>query len=120
MNSQTALGWTDSQWQEFSTLVRDEVRRNSVAEAFLPKIAVSPTDKQIRRDQINAATRTLDDITMLTLAELSVDFILDQQQVQEPDLDRAKAVARRAAIDHARLQDAVLLRSQAAVNQLPA
>jgi uncharacterized linocin/CFP29 family protein len=104
------VGWADEQWAAIDAAVAAELARVRVVEEVIPTTTVGANDKTVTVDRINPLTRTIDDDTTIPLPEISVQFVLDKQQVQQPELTRALALVRRAASDFARLEDAVLLR----------
>jgi uncharacterized linocin/CFP29 family protein len=110
------VGWTDEQWAAVDEAVAAELTRVRVVDEIIPTTTVGASDKTVSVDRINPLTRTIDDDTTIPLPEISVQFVLDKQQVEQPELKRALALARRAASDFARLEDAVLLRGLAALN----
>src|SRR5688500_13036722 len=104
------VGWTEQQWSAIDTAIASEVTRVRVVDEVIPTTNVDANDKTVTIDRIDPLTRTIDDETTIPLPELSVQFVLDKQQVQQPELTRALALARRAASDFARTEDAILLR----------
>jgi len=76
----------------------------------IPTTRVGANDKTVTIDRIDPLTRSIDDETTIPLPEISVQFVLDKQQVQQPELTRAISLAKRSASDFARIEDAVLLR----------
>jgi uncharacterized linocin/CFP29 family protein len=104
------VGWGEQQWAAIDAAVAAELTLIRVVEEVIPTTNVGPSEKTVTIDRINAQTRTIDDETTIPLPEISVQFQLDKQQVQQPELTRALALIRRAASDFARLEDAVLLR----------
>src|ERR1700749_3568234 len=104
------VGWTDQQWAAVDKAVAAELTRVRVVDEIIPTTTVAANEKTVPVDRINPLTRTIDDDATIPLPEISVQFILDKQQVEQPELTRELALARRAASDFARLEDAVLLR----------
>jgi uncharacterized linocin/CFP29 family protein len=104
------VGWSAEQWQAIDGAVAAELVRVRVVEEVIPTRTVNPNDKTVTVDRIDAQTRTIDDDTTIPLPEISVQFVLDKQQVEQPELTRALSLIRRAASDFARLEDAVFLR----------
>jgi len=107
------VGWTEQQWEAIDAAVASEVKRVRVVAQVIPPTNVGVNDKTVTIDRMNALTRAIDDVTTIPLPEISVQFLLDKQQVQQPDLTLALSKARRAASDFARTEDAVLLRGLA-------
>src|SRR5215469_9226639 len=105
-----SVGWTDQQWSAIDAAIAAEVKRVRVLDEIIPTTNVRSHDKTVTIDLIDAQARTIDDNTTIPLSEISVYFILDKQQVQQPELTRALALARRAASDFARIENEVLLR----------
>jgi len=104
------VGWSEQQWSAIDAAVASEVTRVRVIDEIVPTATVGANDKTVTIDRIDPVTRTIDDESTIPLPELSVHFVLDKQQVQQPELTRALALARRAGSDFARVEDAVLLR----------
>jgi uncharacterized linocin/CFP29 family protein len=104
------VGWTEQQWGAIDAAVASEVMRVRVVEHVIPTKNVGANDKTVAIDRINPLTGTIDDVTTIPLPEISVQFLLDKQQVQQPELTRALSLVRRAASDFARIEDEVLLR----------
>src|SRR5438093_355566 len=109
-NQRHKVDWSEQQWAAIDAAVAAEVTRVRIVEEIIPTKAVGANDKTVPVVRINPLDRTIDDETTIPLPEISVPFVLDKQQVYEPELTRALALARRAASDFARLEDAVLLR----------
>ena len=107
------VGWTEQQWGAIDAAVASEVMRVRVVEHVIPTTKVGANDKTVAIDRINPLTGTIDDVTTIPLPEISVQFLLDKQQVQQPELTRALSLVRRAASDFARIEDEVLLRGLA-------
>jgi len=104
------VGWTEQQWGVIDAAVASEVMRVSVVGHVIPTTKVGANDKTVAIDRINPLTRTIDDVTTIPLPEISIQFLLDMQQVQQPELTRALSMVRRAANDFARIEDEVLVR----------
>jgi uncharacterized linocin/CFP29 family protein len=110
-----SVGWTEQQWGAIDAAIASEVKRVRVVERVIPTKNVGANDKTVTIDRINPLTGTIDDVTTIPLPEISVQFLLDRQQVQQPELTRALSLVRRAASDFARIEDEVLLRGLEAV-----
>jgi uncharacterized linocin/CFP29 family protein len=104
------VGWTEQQWAVIDAAVASEVMRVRVVSHVIPTTKVGANDKTVAIDRINPVTRTIDDVTTIPLPEISIQFLLDTQQVQQPELTRALSMVRRAANDFARIEDQVLVR----------
>ena len=109
------VGWTEQQWAVIDAAVASEVMRVRVVSHVIPTTKVGANDKTVAIDRINPVTRTIDDVTTIPLPEISIQFLLDMQQVQQPDLTRALSMVRRAANDFARIEDQVLVRGIALI-----
>ena len=107
------VGWNSQQSAAIDAAVKAEVTRIRVVGDIIPTVNVGENDKTVAIDRINPLTRAIDDLTTIPLPEISVVFILDKQQVQQPELKRPLALARRAAIEFARIEEAMLLRGLA-------
>jgi uncharacterized linocin/CFP29 family protein len=110
-----SVGWTEQQWGAIDAAIASEVKRVRVVERVIPTKNVGANDKTVAIDRIDARTGAIDDVTTIPLPEISIEFFLDKQQVQQPELTRALSLARRAANDFARIEDEVLLRGLEAV-----
>src|SRR6185437_15270714 len=104
------VGWTEQQWGAIDAAVASEVTRVRVVGHVIPTTKVGANDKTVALDRINALTGDIDDVTTMPLPEISIEFTLDLQQVQQPELTRALSLVRRAASDFARIEDEVLVR----------
>src|SRR5437870_380562 len=103
------VGWSDEKWAAIDAAVTEELTRVRIVDEIVPTTKVGANDKTVSADRIDATARTIDDTTTIQLPEISVQFVLDKQQVEQPELTRALALVRRAASDFARLEDAMLL-----------
>jgi uncharacterized linocin/CFP29 family protein len=110
-----SVGWTEQQWGAIDAAIASEVKRARVVERVIPTKNVGANDKTVAIDRIDAQAGTIDDVTTIPLSEISVQFLLDKQQVQQPELTRALSLVRRAASDFARIEDEVFLRGLEAV-----
>jgi uncharacterized linocin/CFP29 family protein len=110
-----SVGWTEQQWGAIDAAIASEVKRVRVVERVIPTKNVGANDKTVAIDRIDAQAGTIDDVTTIPLSEISVQFLLDKQQVQQPELTRALSLVRRAASDFARIEDEVFLRGLEAV-----
>ncbi len=107
------VGWTEQQWGAIDAAVASEVMRVRIVGHVVPTTKVGANDKTVAIDRINSLTGNIDDVTTIPLPEISIQFPLDLQQVQQPELTRALSLVRRAASTFARIEDEVLLRGLA-------
>ena len=113
------LDWQPAQRTEINDEVTTVVNSTRVAASFLQVHTLESDAKFVPADTVNPATGEIDDETTLPLAEISIEFSLDRQQVSEPGLSKAKNRARWAARAYSRLEDALLFNGQPARGVLP-
>lgn len=116
------LGWTDEQWSRVLKTVGDEANRARVAAAFLPLFG--PVDATVQgvanlklgyqQDPDGDRQRLFVDSEPNTLlATIAVQVALCSHEAQDPELNAALGMFRRAANVIARVEDALLFHGQA-------
>ena len=111
-----ALNWDDQTWAEIDHAVHDENVRAGVAAQVIPLRGPVPDAVTVPAEVIDAPTMTIEEASMRPFVELSVEFSLTRQQVdQEPSLRTAATLARRAAALLTQAEDVVVLQGDAAL-----
>lgn len=113
------LDWQPAQRTEINDEVTSVVNTTRVAASFLQEHSLDSDAKFVPADTVTPATGEIDDVTTLPLAEISIEFWLDRQQVSEPGLSKAKNRARSAARAYSQIEDALLFNGQPARGRLP-
>ena len=111
-----ALSWGDETWAAIDFAVHEENVRAGVAAKVLPLRGPLPQAVNVPAEAIDPKTMRVDESSVLPLVELTVDFSLTRQQVeQEPELGTAAALARRAASLLTNAEDLAVLQGDAAL-----
>ena len=111
-----ALNWGDETWAAIDFAVHEENVRAGVAAKVIPLRGPLPQAVNVPAEVIDPKTMRVDESSVLPLVELTVDFSLTRQQVeQEGELGTAAALARRAASLLTHAEDLVVLQGDAAL-----
>jgi uncharacterized linocin/CFP29 family protein len=111
-----ALNWGDETWAAIDFAVHEENVRAGVAAKVIPLRGPLPQAVTVPAEAIDPQTMRVDESSVLPLVELTVDFSLTRQQVdQEAELGTAAALARRAASLLTQAEDLVVLQGDAAL-----
>jgi hypothetical protein len=89
-------------------------REGRIAAKFLPKYSLSPSAKNVTVDKFSLVTGLFDDVTTVPLAQISVTFTLDWQQLSDENFETSLYLVRKAAQGYCALEDRLLFRGQAA------
>ena len=112
-----ALNWDEQIWAAIDLAVHEENVRAGVAAKVIPLSGPQPEAVTVPAEAIDPATMTVDESAVVPLVELTVDFSLTRQQVeQEAVQGTAAALARRAAALLTQAEDVVVLQGDAALN----
>lgn len=120
--SETALAWTSEQWDRIRQVVHDEALRARVAASFLPLYGPIPGGAEtVPRNALlypgdlddESTTLEVNDHDTLRLASVSVNIVLKNHMVADPELTAATMLFRRAAEIVARVEDAVIFNGKA-------
>lgn len=103
------VGWTQAQWTQIDQVVAENVKSVRVAHEIMPIHELERTAKAVPIDLVDRRTMTIDDTTTIPLAEVSIQFELDKQQVEEEALSRAMVLIKRAANNLARFEDQIVM-----------
>jgi uncharacterized linocin/CFP29 family protein len=104
------LTWDDQTWSEIDKGVHEENVRAGVLAQVIPLRGPVPEAVTVPAEVVDAKALTIDEASMLPFVELSVEFSLTRQQVnQEPTLKTAATLARRATAVLTQAEDVVIL-----------
>lgn len=103
------VGWSPEQWNQIDQVVSENVNAVRITHKIMPTLELERTEKKVPIDLLDRRTMTIDDTTTIALAEVSIQFELDKQQVEEEALSRAMIVIKRAANNFARLEDHIVM-----------
>jgi len=104
----SVLTWTQEQRSRISQAIAAEIERARVSHKFIDTQKVSESSRTVPANQFDAANGTVDDGVQLPVVELLVEFDLTKLQAEDPHLDSALTIVRRAAIELARGHDSVV------------
>jgi uncharacterized linocin/CFP29 family protein len=111
-----ALNWSGEVWSAIDLAVHEESVRAGVAAKLVPLRGPLPQAVTVPAEAIDPLTLRVDESSVLPLVELTVDFSLTRQQVeQEAELGTAATLARRAATLLTQAEDLVVLQGDAAL-----
>jgi uncharacterized linocin/CFP29 family protein len=111
-----ALKWDEPTWAAIDFGVHEENVRAGVAAKVIPLRGPQPEAVTVPAEAIDPSTMTVDESAVVPLVELTVDFSLTRQQVeQEAQQGTAAALARRAASLLTQAEDLVVLQGDAAL-----
>lgn len=112
-----ALNWDPQTWAAIDNAVHEENVRAGVSAKVIPLRGPLPQATTVPREAIDPKTLTVDESAVVPLVELTLDFSLTRQQVeQEPELGTAATLAGRAAALLTRAEDFVVLRGDSAID----
>jgi uncharacterized linocin/CFP29 family protein len=111
-----ALNWDERTWAAIDHAVHEENVRAGVAAKVIPLRGPLPQAVTVPAEAIDPGTLTIDESAVVPLVELTVDFSLTRQQVeQEAELGTAATLAGRAAALLTQAEDFVVLRGDSAL-----
>jgi uncharacterized linocin/CFP29 family protein len=111
-----ALNWDEQTWAAIDFAVHEENVRAGVAAKVIPLRGPQPEAVTVPAEAIDPLTMTVDESAFVPLVELTVDFSLTRQQVeQEAEQGTALALARRAASLLTQAEDVVVLQGDTAL-----
>jgi uncharacterized linocin/CFP29 family protein len=111
-----ALNWSEQTWAAIDHAVHEENVRAGVTAKVIPLRGPMPQAVTVPAEAIDPATMTVDESSVVPLVELTVDFSLTRQQVeQEVEQGTAEALARRAAALLTQAEDLVVLQGDGAL-----
>ena len=112
-----ALSWSQQTWAEIDRAVHEENVRAGVAAKVIPLRGPQPEAVTVPAEAIDPDTLTVDESAVVPLVELTIDFSLTRQQVdQEAELGTAATLARRAAARLTQAEDFVVLQGDKALD----
>ena len=112
-----ALNWDEQTWAAIDNAVHEENVRAGVAAKVIPLRGPLPQATTVPTEEIDPDTLTVDESAVVPLVELTVDFSLTRQQVeQEPELGTGATLAGRAAALLTQAEDFVVLRGDSALD----
>lgn len=111
-----ALNWAAPTWAAIDQAVHEENVRTGVAAKVIPLYGPLPQAVTVPAEAIDPGTMTIDESSVVPLVELTIDFSLTRQQVeQEDELGTAATLARRASALLTQAEDVVVLQGDAAL-----
>jgi uncharacterized linocin/CFP29 family protein len=117
---------TDDQWNRIRQIVHDEAMRARVAASFLPLYGPLPGDATtVPADSLTIGGTApnlrldVDDFTAIRLATVSVNVLVRNHMLADPELVAASIMFRRAANIVARVEDAIIFRGRDVANNPP-
>ena len=112
-----ALNWDEQIWAAIDLAVHEENVRAGVAAKVIPLTGPQPEAVTVPAEAIDRATMTVDESSVVPLVELTVDFSVTRQQVeQEAVQGTAATLARRAAALLTQAEDVVVLQGDSALD----
>lgn len=103
------VGWSQAQWAQIDQVVAENVDAVRVTHEIMPTHKLERTATAVPIDLLDRRTLTIDYTTTMPLAEVSIQFQLDKQQVEEEALSGAMGLIKRAAINFSRLEDQIVM-----------
>jgi uncharacterized linocin/CFP29 family protein len=117
----SSLTLNESQWNTVMQTVHDEAMRARVAASFLPLFGPLDGDVQAVPKNILSVSKSnhleVNDYETMRLATLSVNVLLGNSQLADPELTSALIMFRRAAEIMARVEDTVIFNGQTGGDQ---
>lgn len=119
---------SDEQWSQIRQAVHDEALRARTAASFLPLFGPLPADTQavpvnVLETQLNEPGTQMqlavNDFDMMRLSTVSVNVLVKNAQLADPELTSALMMFRRAAEIVSRMEDAIIFNGQDGVGQPP-
>ncbi len=114
--------WTPEMWQRIEQAVHDEHKLTQIAAKFLSIYPVQPDTKTVSADTVKVTSTSqgsallrINEREVVPLLEISLEVALTKQQVEDPGMMAAMALAREGASHLARAEDALIFRGRDAL-----
>jgi uncharacterized linocin/CFP29 family protein len=117
-----ALNWSAETWTAIDRAMHEENLRAGVTAKVIPLLGPLPDALAVPAETIDAEAMKVDEDRLLSLVELSIEFLLTRKQVDlEQELGTAVTLARRAASLLTQAEDLAVLQGDAGLTngQMP-